>query len=375
MFGFCIFYLHRKGVFTLSKVVFLACDDLNPGGAERQCLLLAKKLTKDWKPILVSFSDGSLRADYLKAGIPVFLISRSTRFDFFSPVDKLRKLINSHHPVLLHSWGWMATVASSIVTCKKQISHISSTVRMGTVPPNTRLLQKLACKLGSISVANSRAGLKAWNVPKKKSRVVYNGFDWGRMPQNVEKLPGERKFRVLMTASMSPKKDWDAFLQAAYRISQSEQSSEIEFYGYGDGSYREQILNSAKDLINEAFVFLPGRTLDPIQECLNADIGILLSPFGEGLSNSIMEYMACGLPVICSYSGGNPELVIDGITGFLVDPDNNPRQIADKILWLKDNPDKAKAMGLAGKEHIKNHFSTEQMLQCYLDLYNQALMK
>jgi len=354
--------------------VFLICDDLNLGGAERQCLLLARELANHWKPMVISFSDGPLHAGYSEAKIPVYLIPRSTRYDFFSPLIKLVKLISFHKPVILHSWGWMSTIASSLVTNKRKISHISSTVRMGTLPPNTNLLPRLACRLGSISVANSHAGLKAWNIPNKKGRVVYNGFDWNRISQFPAINPDSTKYRVIMTASMSSKKDWEAFLKAATVISKLKIYPDITFHGYGDGPSRKQVLKSFKEMLDTRKVFLPGRTLNPIQECLNANIGILLSPFGEGISNSIMEYMACGLPVICTNAGGNPELVQDGITGFLVNSHHNPQEIAEKILWLKNNPDKARIMGFRGKERIKKHFSTDKMLESYNDLYTKVLL-
>lgn len=122
-------------------------------------------------------------------------------------------------------------------------------------------------------------------------------------------------------------------------------------------------------------MFLPGRIRDPISECMKANLGILLSTQGEGISNSIMEYMACGLPVICSNEGGSSELVVDKITGFLVDPQNDPKEIAEIILWLKNNPIKAKTIGLAGKERIFSQFSTQKMVQDYVLLYNKALAK
>ena len=356
----------------MRKSIFIVVDSLNLGGSERQCLLLSKELKKEWDPILVTFSDGLLSEDYRKAGIPVFFISRSSRFDFLSPMAKLSKLIIKLKPLLLHSWGWMSAISSSVLSSLHGMTHINSTIRMGTMPSETKVLSKIGARLGTWSVANSQAGLKAWKVPQGKGVVVCNGFDSNRINSPILEntlIPDD--FRITMIASMSKYKDWNAFILTADIMDLTKNN--ISFHGFGDGINREQILVSASKLINRKLLFLPGRTTNPIAECKKTNLGVLFSTKGEGISNSLMEFMACAKPVICSNSGGNPELVIDGVTGFLVDPKNDPQEISEKILWLKENPDKCIAMGNAGKDRLLNKFSTEQMVRKYQSLYIQAL--
>jgi len=367
----------EAGGSSLKKTVFIVCDGLNTGGAERQSLLLARELLNSWNPVLLSLSDGPLADDYHSLGIPVHILSRSVRFDFLSPVVKLIKLIDIYKPDILHSWGWMATIASAFAVIGRRIAHVSSTIRMGMVPRNSIPVHRLACRLGDATVANSHAGLRAWNAPSSRGQVVYNGFDWGRIPPDIPSAPSsDRAFRVLMTASMSFKKDWKAFVATAKHFCSMDNPPSIDFYGYGDGPCRDEILKEADDLCcTEVGLFLPGSVADPVEKCLSADVGVLLSPFGEGISNSIMEYMACGLPVICSDSGGNPELVKDGITGFLIDPRNPPEKVAEKILWLMENPDIARRMGQAGRKRIETDFSTERMVAGYVSIYDEVLKK
>jgi glycosyltransferase involved in cell wall biosynthesis len=73
----------------------------------------------------------------------------------------------------------------------------------------------------------------------------------------------------------------------------------------------------------------------------------VLPSFDEGISNTILEAMATGVPVIASDVGGNPELVADGETGFLVDP-HKPRDMADKITAYMDDPDMMAQHGSKG---------------------------
>ena len=352
----------------MKKSIFLIVDGLGPGGAERQCLLLAQNLKKNWNPFLITINDGVLAKEYESIDIPVLFIPRINRIDFITPIVKLLQLVREYKPSILHSWGWMSAYASAIVSTLTRVPQINGMVRNANMPANTKKLVKFAVNLGEFSVANSKAGLLAWKVPKSKGTVIYNGFDWGRI--NTQRKIDSKPLKVIMTAAMAPRKDWKSFISVVELV--TNQENNIFFSGFGAGENRTKILNSAADLLKRKKLFLPGRIEDPIIECLKADIGILLSTniHGEGISNSIMEFMACELPVICTNSGGNPELVEDGVTGFLVNPKNNPEDIADKIIWLKNNPNKAKQMGIAGKKKILSEFTTKGMVQKYENLYN-----
>lgn len=360
----------------MKENILLVCDGLQPGGAERQTLLLARELCKYWNPILVSLGDGQLSTEYKKYGIPFHVIERKFRYDIASPIIRLDKIIRKYNPVLLHNtWGYMAAIIASIALLGRDIPFITGVIRNGTIIPNkNNIIIKYASRLGDKCIANSHAGLTAWKIPKSKGEVIYNGFDSTRLSSKdsiFKKNPNA--YRIIMTASMTRKKDWSAYIQVARRISANKECNNVEFYGFGDGTCRERILNEASDLLEQNLVVLPGRIEDTIPECKNSNIGVLLSPYGEGMSNSIMEYMACGLPVICTNSGGNPELVIDGITGFLVCKDNPCVEVVEKIIWLNKNPMKAKKMGEAGKNRINNYFSNDNMLQQYVNMYKSII--
>ena len=100
-----------------------------------------------------------------------------------------------------------------------------------------------------------------------------------------------------------------------------------------------------------------------------ADVGLLITPC-EGISNSIMEYMASAKPVVASRGGGTQELVMDGETGFLVDQ-KRPDQIIEKMELLMHNPQLARAMGQNGLQRIKKHFDISRMTEKYLEVYNK----
>jgi glycosyltransferase involved in cell wall biosynthesis len=105
-----------------------------------------------------------------------------------------------------------------------------------------------------------------------------------------------------------------------------------------------------------------------------ADVGVMLSSpiHGEGLSNSIMEFMACGLPVVCTDQGGNRELVVEGETGFLV-PVSDAEALVDRLRRLAGHRDEARAMGAAGRRRIVSEFSVARMCDRAAAIYHEAI--
>jgi glycosyltransferase involved in cell wall biosynthesis len=101
------------------------------------------------------------------------------------------------------------------------------------------------------------------------------------------------------------------------------------------------------------------------------DIGVLAT-FTEGISNSILEYMALGKPVVATSGGGTNEIVIDLETGFLVDQ-SNPKEMADKLSILLDDSILRTKMGQKGKDRIHDTFSIEKMTGQYISEYKKLL--
>ncbi len=100
------------------------------------------------------------------------------------------------------------------------------------------------------------------------------------------------------------------------------------------------------------------------------DVMWLASDF-EGMSNSVMEAMAAGVPVVASDIPPNRELVIDGKTGFLVRVGDSVgfAQFADRIL---NDADMARRLGTAGRQRMQDEFSIDRMVQSHIDLYRTA---
>ena len=84
------------------------------------------------------------------------------------------------------------------------------------------------------------------------------------------------------------------------------------------------------------------------------------------------EALACGVPVVATKVGGLPEIVEDGINGFLVEP-RSPSAIAEKVIWLLDNKESAKRLGANGRETVAQKFDINTTVREYYELYKEVL--
>jgi glycosyltransferase involved in cell wall biosynthesis len=139
----------------------------------------------------------------------------------------------------------------------------------------------------------------------------------------------------------------------------------------GDGPLRRE----SQKLLSEAGVadlaWLPGERAD-IPELLRAIDLFVLPSIAEGISNTILEAMVSGLPVVATYVGGNSELVVEGETGMLV-PSSDPVAMAEAIQSYLKDPEKLARHGQTGRKRAVEHFSIEKMVEGYLSLYDEVL--
>lgn len=139
---------------------------------------------------------------------------------------------------------------------------------------------------------------------------------------------------VGMVATFSDFKDYETFISAARMTLQKR--NDVTFLAIGDGKNLEMCRKMARGSLSDKIIFL-GRQRD-VESIVNIfDVGVLLTNIKthvEGISNSIMEYMALGKPVVATNGGGTPELVIDGETGYLI-PQKSEESLIEKINYEK----------------------------------------
>jgi glycosyltransferase involved in cell wall biosynthesis len=137
----------------------------------------------------------------------------------------------------------------------------------------------------------------------------------------------------------------------------------------GDGPLRAP----AQALLDEAglgeLAWLPGERSD-VPAVMRGLHCFALPSLAEGISNTILEAMACGLPVLATAVGGNADLLRAGETGLLV-PAADPQAMAEAMVGLARDPARADAMGRAGRARVEQCFSMAAMVKTYQSVYDQ----
>jgi glycosyltransferase involved in cell wall biosynthesis len=362
----------------LDRMRILICiETLGVGGKERQAVELIKGLAcqSDIQCHVVCLATHDFYLDQLAGlAISVDFATRRVRWDV-GLFYRLYQTIKQYRPHVIHTNGLMSSFYAMPIARLMCIPLINGSIRNAFPRGDLRWrVEKLLVKMSDYRIANSYAGLRSRGLAEADPRnaVIYNGFDFSRVepfttnhvPCRTTRVDGMKT--VGMLAEFNRFKDYPTFIRMARRL--STRRSDIVFVAVGDG----ETLQASKEMAAgvTAIKFLGQRkNIEEIVETF--DVGVL-STFTEGISNSIMEYMALRKPVVATDGGGTRELVVDGETGLLVPP-NNPDVLAAKIEYLLDHPDIARHMGDAGEARLRRKFSTARMVAETVELYKLAV--
>ena len=358
------------------KILYII-EGLGSGGKERRLLALLKGLHEHHRIELLLLSPIVHYKEVYSLNISIHYLGRNLWNDF-NLLGSFRKTLKMFSPDIVHCWDNIATLHFGPICRISHIPFVNSMI--SSAPANLSIYSKsylvnyIAYYFSDVVLANSQAGLTSFRAPKNKSKVIYNGFDMERLKIKRDQDDIRKEFNIRtskvvgMTASFSKMKDYPTFVIAAQAI--LKRRKDITFIAIGDGPMIEDVKEMIKKENREFFRFL-GRQHD-VESIVNVfDVGVL-STYTEGISNSIMEYMALSKPVVATDGGGTKELVLDDETGLLID-ERNPRQLAQKVLFLLDNPEKTKSMGEKGRTRIEKYFSISKMVDDTLKLYNDQI--
>jgi glycosyltransferase involved in cell wall biosynthesis len=168
---------------------------------------------------------------------------------------------------------------------------------------------------------------------------------------------------------LSPEKDVATLLRATAIVVRREPSFRLLIAG--DGPCAAELRDLAGALGVRGRVEFLGEVRDVPGLLRRAGVFVLPS-LSEGLALTVLEAMACGLPVVATKVGGTSEAVLEGETGLLV-PAGDPRALADALLRVCRDATLARTLGAAGRARAHQHFDARVMVQRYESLYNEVL--
>ena len=225
--------------------------------------------------------------------------------------------------------------------------------------------------------------IKQIKVPITKISQVYNGVDINRFNENDAKplslLPIEfRDPKLLLIGTvgrLDPVKDQLTLVQSFIHLVKAhpELSHKVRLVIVGSGILMPSLQILTQDADMEHLVWFAGERHDVADIMQTLDLFVLPS-INEGISNTILEAMASALPVIATKVGGNPELVIDGQTGYLV-LKQDPIAMAAAFKRYLLQPELLKLHGQAGRSRVISTFSLNRMMTDYMAIYDKLLVE
>lgn len=365
----------------MPNILFLIDEigDLDGGGTEMQVLQLvslSKRL--GYAPRLAVLRGTEwLRDD--QAGCPVYLVGARSLFrpSGWRACLNLIRWMRREQITLVQTFfvesniigPWLARLAGVpvVIGSRRNLNQW-----MG---PGTRQIQRLANLSTDCVVANSKVTAKAIQdsecVPRRKMRVAYNGIDLAMFAGLDKQRPDARRMLGIAEdellvgniSCMRPVKGLLQFVEAARLVLKKDTG--IRFILVGGGDQQDEITERVRRYGLEDYVRLVGAQTDVLPYLSAMDIGVL-SSLAEGFSNSLLEYMAAGLPAIATDVGGNREALED--TGILVPPDD-PASLAEAILRLR-SLELRQQLGHAARQRVER-FSLKQAEQRMEEIYNE----
>jgi glycosyltransferase involved in cell wall biosynthesis len=357
------------------KVVYVI-GQLEYGGTERQLVELAGKLPRErFEPVVCSLTDeGPMAEELRKAGVRVVSLGKR-RGVASGALGRLVRLLRRERPAVLHTFlfsaNWRGVIAGRLARVPVVVtSYRNVDIHSRSVPI---AVERLLSGWPDYVIVNARAVgehvAAAHGVREDRVRVIYNGVDVARVERTRKSRPPGARRTVVMIATLTEKKDPLCFVEVAALVAR--RTDDVEFRLVGEGPLRERVEALARERgLGERFT-APGVTSDIGGVLESADVSVLTS-LKEGCSNALLESMAAGVPVVVTDVGGNPELVEDGVTGFIVPP-REPETLAERIIAILEEPPLAARMGRAARERALDRFSVDVMVGRTTEFYEEAI--
>lgn len=336
--------------------------------------------------IVACMPGGDVEREFGALGIPVEPIAFTT-VGLASAVLRVRALAQETGAEIIHSNGWLTNIVARLaargsrpmvvnsVLVDPDAPRLSGASRGEQVARNALDKRTIRRPDALAPITNAVAAkLEALGAPPERITVIPGSVDADGIRAAAEsESPGFERgpdCRYVGTVGrLEAVKGAEVFVRAAAVVAQSHR--DVRFVIGGAGSLDGDLRAASVALRLSTRLDFLGKV--PSAAATFAALDIVVVPsLSEGFGIVAAEAMALGKPVIASRVGGLPEVVEDGVTGILVDPDD-PAALASAITVLLSDPDRARAMGEAGRVRVQENFTLERMTAGYLALYASLL--
>lgn len=352
---------------------------LSVGGTENGVVNLVNGLAERFRHTVVTLSPPGPLADRLPAAVRVHALAKRPGID---PATwaRLTLVLRRLRPDIVHSRNWAtfgAVPAARLAGVRAVVhgEHGRDAADPDGLHPRRRWRRRLAplvTRFVAVSDDLQRWLVEDVRVPAAKVIRIHNGVDTSRFAPGARDGhggagTGAGEVVVGTIGRLDPVKDHAGLIRAFARIAGSHPRARLVIVG--EGPRRRELEGLAASLVPGRVLFTGERS--DIPTLLRSMEVFVLPSLGEGISNTLLEAMATGLPVVATRVGGNPELVEHGVNGLLV-PRDDPATLATAISRYLDDPVLRLLHGKASRERVLERFSLDRMCVAYAGLYEEV---
>ncbi|HLK68129.1 MAG TPA: glycosyltransferase [Bryobacteraceae bacterium] len=294
---------------------------------------------------------------------------------------RLARYVRRNLIQIVHSYGFYPNVFTVPVARMAGASIVVASIRdTGDIlSPIQRRVQKMVCKLADCVLVNAEAiresliqqGYDPCNIVVIRNGITVSRFERkqrGAILRQELGLPAAARL-VGVFSRLNRMKGVEYFLEAAKVL--AERLPDVCFLVVGDGGIRPELEERAARLGLGGRIVFTGFRSD-IPDLLSEAAVSVLPSLSEGISNTLLESMASGVPVVATRVGGNPEVVEDGVSGLLVPP-RDSAALAAAIGRILEDEQLASALGQAGMRRVSELFSIESSVHQTEHLYERLV--
>jgi glycosyltransferase involved in cell wall biosynthesis len=365
-------------------------DPRRIGGTEMFARELSRQLaTHGWKSVLCFLSEPNdeVRRFLDLPNTSFDTLANSTNGNFKARMNLMR-IIGKYRPEILHLhfvsflslYTWIARLKSVEKIFFTDHHSRPEDYRHVRAPVWKRYAARVVGHPFTRVICVSNYGYECMTsvdlLPRDRFKMIYNGVDLSRVTANDDtakafrqrfSIPEDRAI-VTQVSWMIPEKGISDFLEMARLV--AAQRNDVQFVLVGDGAHREQYMKDAEVMGLNDRVTWTGTIDDPFGQGVfhAADVVCQFSRWEEVFGWMIAEAMAHAKPVVATRAGGIPELVSDGVTGYLVDR-GDTEMMSQRVLELLNDSGARMRIGQAGRETVRAKFDLQKNVAKLIESY------
>jgi glycosyltransferase involved in cell wall biosynthesis len=347
--------------------ILYATDGLGNGGKERQLIETIKHINPDIFEIgVITFNPNQYYSKFVSEisdYYSVFVKEKSIIEPFLSVFEAFEKF----KPDLVHSYDLLSSMYTNLPSKISKAIIVNASIQDSGLDKGWQYeIKRYLLSVSDINISNS---LKGFTYYKTQGEVLYNFID----PERFKSIKNIESFNVVMVANFSVYKDYNSYFRIVKELINHNLIDKA--FAVGSGLYQSKYQREIEqDQTLKNKVIFTGN-INNVEEFLSSfSVGFLMSTeeYGEGISNSVLEYMASGVIPIVSDIGASSEIIDNGIDGFLVDK-NDLSGIVEIISRIRTDESLRTKLIENAKSKIQERFNLKKNIENLENIYLKLL--